>query len=164
MADKFEFDLNYAFDDLEFVKPEVQQIRECCGVLEVGPFPTDSLSSLISTLRHEWSAQACDWFEESFGYITQKFQRTMPKKPTDKWFKDQVFAWVLNSLPGFVDGKVYLVTLIDTQMWLKPILKKVGFRLVSNRTVNRDSHNRIYIFLRDLRVAKGSKVKTRTFR
>lgn len=159
MPDKFVFDSH--FDD-DASSPDSYSFEGCCGAAIWAEFAEDSLDYRRRMWKSEWVGQVDYWYEEN--HYSKR-----PKMPSDSWFEKEILKQTDSEWcghPGLTlrDGHVYMCILIASQLWLKPLLVKRGFRLVSDRTVNAETGNKLYMFLRDPVSKKGKPPKKNLFR
>lgn len=141
------------------IDPDCSEVEYCCGAFEVGGITEDSVVSLRQCLKDQWHEDKQYWLDNDFDILFDKTPRTPSNAYFDKLLKDK-FA---KNFPELYLGTVYFMILIEPQLWVKSVIVRKGFRLVSDRTVNSNSKNRLYVFIRDPVTPKGSKLKSKRF-
>lgn len=153
----------FKFDPADWSDPyysfEVDELQGCCGV------------SILFDFNYEKSFEDFkSFYEEVFeeDLIIKNLKghevKKLPESKLKKLWEDRLQKEIEITIDER-SGHIYQAVLIDDQLsiWRKP-LEKNGFRLVSDRTVNRTSSNRLYVFLRDPISPKGKSVKKSSFK
>lgn len=151
-------DCDYLDDYINFIEYE-----NCCGAYLLTNFPTQSQANAVEYFRDDWYEQMRDWLDEQ----TYTNQLKRPKKPSNGFFLKIILEQITEKIHDKIKSNLDLVgnvILNETQKWIIPCLKKNGFRLVSDRTVNPDTENRLYVLIRDLLTPKGKTIKKRVFK
>lgn len=141
------FKFNFRPDDLLLPTPEVLDFAGCCGAKILTGFCEDRKSYIISLIKDQINDDLNDHFyngQHSYK-IPNKFRYPTSDRILEKFLQSTIDSW----MPDFKNGTLYFVILNIVQSWIGPYLKKHGFRLVSDRTVNANSGNRLYVWLRD---------------
>lgn len=164
MTGKFQYDNDDALDYILNNSGSVKciEFNYCCGASIIANFPEISKIEFSRKLRDTFASQWDDYVEDFYG-----LRKHRPNKPSYPNLNEIIEGYVLSSVEKSMkirSGHLYFVILNETQSWIGQYLKKKDFRLVSDRTVNRNSGQRLFVYLRDPLDPKGKAVKKRTFR
>jgi hypothetical protein len=129
------------------------ELTYCCGMSEWGRFLEENLAVLYHKVNESYK-YFCDSRELKYNKISQQ---TIKRIYFD-YLKDKFNSDVPSK------GHITIATLINDQLWIAPCLRELGFRLVSSRTVNSNSGNRLYVYMYDPLTPRNKKSKKRFFR
>jgi hypothetical protein len=158
---QFKFDIR---DSNEDNTTSAYDFEGCCGAKIVSYLPQNTLSGLISKVKDVWLDQVDDFLgfgacDKNGNWVDPKH----PKIPSNESFRSLILQNLHKLLPVPEPGTVYILILNEVQNWMGSILKKYGYRLVSNRTINRRTDNRLYVYLLDPVSPRGKTNKKRMF-
>ena len=157
----FKYEVDYDFCDKLAI--ETQDFPECCGILVLTGFWEVTHKEFLEEIHDDYRASEDFFFENCYG------DRDWPqpsKMPSDKFFTDMY----LKELGEYIHeirgdkGSITMAVLNEIQNWQKPALIANGFRLVSDRTVNGSTGNRLYVYIYDPSTSKGKNLKKRAFK
>ena len=154
---KIDFDLDNFLCDYDVGIPEQRDFEGCCGAQIITGFPEFN-SDWVLEIKREYAEQVSDWKRETDAEDRGK----QGKMPTDAQFQEMVVKKI-----GPISVHPFSITfaiLIESQLIFKPLLIEKGFRLVSDRNVNKSTGNRLYVFIRDPETPKGNKLKKSKFK
>jgi len=129
-----------------YTSPYLTDFENCCGADILSDFPSLSKRQL----------------ELNYAQYKRNFKRG--KSVTLAEFKKQSLSRVEETVRSVAtSSKLRLAIITEEQLLIKSILIKHGFRLVSDKNVNKNTGNRLYVFLRDPETPKGKNVKKCVF-
>lgn len=146
---RFEFDWDSFFEiHEENFDPQEHEFEGCCGALEFYGFP--EVATTYKTFVWEWK-NSVDEQQDEAGLYGHKLTET--EYPTEAVFKKkqlEFFEKELHREPAELKYYgVFLIVLIKSQLFLKPMLLKQGFKLVSDKGVNPKTRNTLYVFIKE---------------
>lgn len=129
----------------------------CCGATIYFGFPQVYLNDLIFGVQDYYRDIVQD-------FLTNYPEAKRPKTPTDKQFKDLILECVKRrARVNLRSGHLFFVILSEPQKWCRQFLTPQGFRLVSDKTINSNTGNRLYVYLYDAVDKKPKRLKKRVF-
>lgn len=133
----------------------------CCGASIISNFPILRESDLLRYIEGVYLYRVSRFIDNY--NVTPKKEKFSELRPIwKKAIEDHILSELGSCLSPKV-GHLYFVILNETQSWMGRILKKKDFRLVSGRTVNSNSQERLYVYLYDPVHPKGKSAKKRMF-
>lgn len=147
--------IDYADDESGGI--EGVEFEGCCGASIYFGFPQSTLKQLIDGVKESW-------YEHVSSFLDRTPNSKEPKTPTDKQLEDLIVTCVKNrTRVNLRSGHLFFVILSEPQKWCSQFLTPQGFRLVSDKTVNANTGNRLYVYLYDKENKKPKPMKKRFF-
>ena len=167
---KFDWNIGYYLDDNDIQSEgggdyEQEDFIGCCGAEILYGFPSVRLNNKqsLKDIKEHWQEYADNYVEE-WAETDAERKQIKPKIPSDAEFNQMIKEYSEVKFGKFNDGHIYVIILNEQQKGLFPTLKESGFRLVSDRTVNKNTGNRLYVFLRDHLTPKPKVLKKSAFK